>query len=54
MHNITEMEPVLAYFNKKIALAITSKIYNWKYFNREMIIKHGEDIVCSPDSNKID
>lgn len=51
VYNILEREPKIAYFNRDIALAVAEKILNWRHFNKDMILKHSDTMVCSEGSN---
>jgi NADH dehydrogenase (ubiquinone) 1 alpha subcomplex subunit 9 len=51
LYNIIEREPKIAYFNRGLALTIAEKILNWRHFNKEMILKHSDDMICQEGSN---
>ncbi|CAD8065357.1 unnamed protein product [Paramecium primaurelia] len=53
-HNIVQRPPKLAHIDKQLLLKIAQYIPNWRYFNIDYILKHGDDMVVQVGSKTID
>ncbi|CAK74677.1 unnamed protein product (macronuclear) [Paramecium tetraurelia] len=53
-HNIVQRPLKLAHIDKQLLLKIAQYIPNWKYFNIDYILKHGDDMVVQVGSKIID